>query len=145
MLTIRKNPDVKSTVYITDVNIKVPADGSWIEIPITLTKSILESAANLRQAYDYKLVDIDVLGSYREVPNWFYEPYRYHVKVPIDILTNDNVETVLQVIEQYRKDAHPVMWYIIKTGLLVQESRKAARPLITAALEQESDYRRNIP
>jgi hypothetical protein len=141
LLEIRKNPEVRSTVYITDINLKVPADGSWMPIPITVTKNMLENSNNLKQAYEYGLIDINVQGSYSQVPDWYYDPYHNHVKVPVNILKGKE-QDVLHIIEQYRKDAHPIMWYIIRTGLLIQEAKTFNRPLVLAALEQESDYRR---
>ena len=143
MLEIRKNPEVRSTVYITDVNFKVPADGSWMPVPITLSKTVLENSTNLRQAYEYGLIDINVICDYSNVPSWFYDLYRNHVRIPIHILKNSEYETI-QIIEQYRKDAHPIMWYIIRCGLLVQELKLTNRPLVLAALEQESNYTRDI-
>ena len=144
MLKIRKNPEVRSTVYITDINLKVPADGSWIPIPITITKNILENSNNLKQAYEYSLIDIDVIDNYNNVPDWYYEPYRNHVKVPVHILKNEEKDTI-QLIERYRRDAHPIMWYIIRMGLQVQETKTFNRLLVLVTLEQESDYqRRNL-
>jgi hypothetical protein len=131
MVEIRRHPDIRSAVYITGFDIRIPADGSWLEI-INYTKSKLEKLDCLKQAYEKDLIELRT-DNYDEVPSWFFDAYRGNVRIPNTLLKGDVIE-VLSRVKKLKKEAHPIMWYILKSELFNIEMNNSARTLILSEL-----------
>jgi len=134
MLEIRRHPDIRSAVYITGFNMRVPADGSWLEIT-GYTKIQLEKLDCLKQSYEKDLIELRT-DNYDEVPSWFFDAYRCNVKIPTTVLKGDVIE-VLDRIKKLKETSHPIMWYILKSELFNIEFNNSARNIILKELMEE--------
>jgi len=139
MIEIRRHPDIRSAVYITGFNMRIPADGSWLEIT-GYTKLQLEKLDCLKQAYEKDLIELRT-DDYNTVPSWFFDAYRCNVKIPNTVLKGDTIE-VLSRIKKLKQDSHPIMWYILKSELFNVEMHNSARNIIL--VELMGDDTRNL-
>jgi hypothetical protein len=135
LIEIRRHPDIRSAVYITGFDMRIPADGSWLEI-INYNKSKLEKLDCLKQAYEKELIELRT-DNYDEVPSWFFDAYRNNIKIPNTVLKGDVIE-VLNRVKRLKKDSHPIMWYILKQELFNIEMNNSARTLILSELMENN-------
>ena len=135
MLEIRRHPDIRSAVYITGFNMRIPADGGWLEIT-GYTKNQLEKLDCLKQAYEKDLIELRT-DDYNTVPSWFFDAYRCNVKIPNTVLKGDAIE-VLSSIKKLKKGSHPIMWHILRSELFNIEMNNSARNIILGGLMEDN-------
>lgn len=127
MIQIRKHPDVEAALYISGLDVKLPADHSWVTISSRFSVDEIEGSKNLEDALKVGFIEMRIDGDYSDAPSWFLESYADAVRIPVEVL-DDNELTAVQKLESLKASAHPIMWAIIRSELFNVESEGRNRP-----------------
>lgn len=133
MIEIRKHSNITTSLYISDLGMKLPDDYSWVAISDYFSADQIESSKNLVEALKTGFIEMRVEGEYVEIPSWYLAMCAPAVRIPTELLDDDTYSAV-QNIQSLRGAAHPVMWSIIQTGLLEAENQGQCRSDILNAL-----------
>jgi len=133
MLEIRKHPNITSSVHISDLNLKLPTSGEWLSLA-RFSPGVLEESVNLKTAFEQQLIELKIPdGDYSAVPSWLMRSYASFIRVPTEIL-DQKEEVVLAEVARLRIGAHPMVEYLIISGLLRAELVGKQRTAVTKAL-----------
>lgn len=127
MIEIRKHPEVTAALYISDLSIKLPQDHDWVIISNRFSAEEIASSQNIAEAFQAGLIELRVTGDYSDVPEWYLATYAPVVRIPTELL-QDNGLTVISKLQNLKEAAHPIMWAIVRSGLLYEESNGQNRP-----------------
>jgi hypothetical protein len=120
MIEIRKHPNVTASLHISGLGLKLPEDGSWVFISSRFSPSDIASSKDLKSAFELGLIEMRIVGDYRDAPDWFFKVYASGVRIPVEILENTEAVT-LQEVHRLHSSAHPLMWCILRSGLFTAE------------------------
>lgn len=134
MIEVRKHPNVTEALYISDVGLKLPGDHSWVVISDRFSVDEIEGSKDLQGAYKMGLIEVRVDEEYEETPSWVLEMYSNAVRVPVELL-EDNEIAAVQRLGNLKASAHPIMWAIIRLGLFDKESEGQNRSAVLDALQ----------
>lgn len=133
MVEIRKQPEVTAALYISDLNIKLPENHGWMPISNRFSTEEIANSRNLADAFKAGLIGLRIIGDYNDAPEWYLAVYAGLVNVPTELLQADSL-TVINKLQNLKEAAHPIMWAIVRSGLLDEECRGQNRPDVFAAL-----------
>ena len=138
MLKVRKHPNVRTSVHISSLNLRLPADGQWVSLA-RYPSSELEESANLKEAFERNLIEVEVVDSdYTSAPTWYLAAYTDAVRVPKEILEYKEADT-LTALANLKKDAHPLMAFVLQATLFPEEVAGQNRPGVIAAIVSLTD------
>lgn len=133
MLEMRKHPNVRTSVHITGLGLRLPMNGQWVSLA-RFPFSVLEESDNLKTAFENNLVELKVIDEdYRSLPSWFLLAYADNVRVPKEILEGKEQDT-FAALSRLKRDAHPLMLAILRTGLLQEEVSHQDRSKVVSAI-----------
>jgi len=134
MVEIRSALEVDSSVHISEMNLRLPNDHSWVVLPTNLWIGSGDGADDLRDAFEQGLIEVRVQDQ-DVYPDWYLDVLAENVRVPTELLDpDDDVEVVAQ-LTQLREHTHPAMWAIIRKELYVQEIEGANRTAVADYLQ----------
>lgn len=131
MVEVRKALGIESALHISDINLRLPSDHSWIAVPDSVWAD--GGSVNLQRAFDDGLVDMRISGG-GDVPTWYLKGIEQHVRIPVELLDSLDEVEIVEKLNRIRKDAHPTVWEIIRRKLFALERRGDNRSKIVGLL-----------
>lgn len=126
MIDIRVAPEIKSSVHISELGLRLPGNHSWVVLSTNLWIGSGEGADDLRDAFEQGLIEVRVQD--QEVyPDWYLDVIAENVRIPVELLEEGDEDAVVKRLTQLREQAHPAMWAVIRRALYVQELEGANR------------------
>lgn len=135
LIAIRTPPSVDSTVLISSLNLRLPANHSWVIIPTNFWTGSDEGSADLYSAFERGLIEVKVEGQF-EYPDWYLNVLTPNVRIPEEFLEEGDDET-LSHMARLRKDAHPAIWAILRREFFTRELLGRNRESVTSFLQSD--------
>jgi len=144
MIEIRRMSGFSGPVFITDLGIKLSEDSDWLDISQKCRLDEIEKSSDLRIAITNNVIEMRSDGM---APSWMLSCIATGVKIPIELLANENANELSYILEKLRNDSPPLMWLIVRLGLLAYEQFSKCRPNILAILAEKDELERttNLP
>ena len=134
MIAIRTPEDVESAVWISKLNLRLPADHGWIVLPMGFWSGDAEDSEDLEHAFEQGLIEVRITGQ-RMYPAWYLNVIAVNVRTPSELLEDTNEAAVLSRLGVFRKDAHPALWAIACKELYMQELTGRNRSAVVQFLQ----------
>lgn len=133
MIKIRKHLDVRQSLHISSMGLKLPEDFSWVGLSPRYSLDEIAEARDLKTAFELGLIEVEITGDYQDAPNWYIDAFVDNVRVPEEILDKTEQKAV-ECIARLRKDAHPIVWTIVRPRLYMAELFHGNRPEVLESL-----------
>ena len=142
MISIKKHPTHTSSVYITDLKVKVPTKDIWH--PLDIPSEELENSADLKYAFEHDMIVFKVTDNdYQKMPNWYTAAYKDEVKVPTEILEKPEAEAI-ELLDKLKHDAHPLLLAVLKNALYTAEANQSKRPKVLKTISDLMEKPQNV-
>ncbi len=119
MISIRTPQSVDSTVLVSSLNLRLPADHSWVYIPVNYWVGDDEGSVDLYSAFERGLIEVKI-DDQSEYPDWYLNVLVPNVRIPEEFLEEEENVTLVH-LSRLRKDAHSAIWAILRREFFTRE------------------------
>lgn len=135
MIEIRTPSGVESTVWISSLKLRLPANHSWVAIPVSYWMGDDAGSDDLYSAFERGLIEVKIEGQ-SVYPDWYLNVIAPNVRIPEEFLEEGESAT-LEHLSRLRADAHPALWAILRREFFTRELSGRNREHIVGFLQTD--------
>lgn len=135
MIKIRTPEGVETVVWISKLKLRLPADHSWVAIPVSYWMGDDIGSEDLYSAFERGLIEVRVKDQV-VYPDWYLNVLTPSVRVPEEFLEEDT-DAVIEHLAKLREDAHPALWVILRRELFTRELSGSNREHVIGFLQTD--------
>ena len=135
MIKIRTPEGVETTVWISKLKLRLPANHSWVVIPVSYWMSDDTGSEDLYSAFERGLIEVEIKAQ-TVYPDWYLNVLTPNVRVPEEFLEEDT-DAAIEHLSKLREDAHPALWAILRRELFTRELSGRNREHVISFLQTD--------
>lgn len=135
LIEIRTPTGIETTVWISSLKLRLPADHSWVAIPVSYWMSDDTGSDDLYSAFERGLIEVEIRDQ-SVYPDWYLNVIAPNIRVPEEFLEEEE-SVALEHLSRLRADAHSAVWAILRREFFTRELSGRNRESIVEFLQAE--------